>query len=291
VAGGFAKFFAFFVSFAAYSLWFHSWRFGLGLVLLILVHELGHVLEARRQGLPVTLPTFIPFLGAYVTHRQADAPWRGALIALAGPFVGGLGAATVWAVGSADNTIWLLVLANIGFLLNAFNLLPIGFLDGGTVFQSISLSRRGWIRYPNGIPVEAVHRTGSTPTSSPSSTCCSRRRVGGYAPQRDALADDTEGSSRPMTLSSTSGALGSIGQEFFAAEVVEDRPSGRLLLRVGTRAGRIAAVRARPRDRAALRGGWLGRRHGRRAGRDGGSQPRLPRGRRAIGGLRDRAAP
>jgi Zn-dependent protease len=156
VAGGFAKFFAFFVSFAAYSLWFHSWRFGLGLVLLILVHELGHVLEARRQGLPVTLPTFIPFLGAYGTHRQADAPWRGALIALAGPFVGGLGAATVWAVGSADNTIWLLVLANIGFLLNAFNLLPIGFLDGGTVFQSISLSRRGWIRYENGIPVEAV---------------------------------------------------------------------------------------------------------------------------------------
>ena len=73
VLGGFAKFFAFFVSFAAYSLWFHSWRFGLGLVLLILVHELGHFFEARRQGLPVTLPTFIPFFGAFVTHRQASA--------------------------------------------------------------------------------------------------------------------------------------------------------------------------------------------------------------------------
>lgn len=154
--GVFAKFFAFFVSFAAYSLWFHSWRFGLGLVLLILVHELGHFAEARRQGLPVTLPTFIPFFGAFVTHRQASAPWRGALIALAGPFVGGLGAAAVWAVGSAQDTIWLIVLANIGFLLNAFNLLPIGFLDGGTVFQAISQSRRGWIRFENGIPVEAV---------------------------------------------------------------------------------------------------------------------------------------
>jgi membrane-associated protease RseP (regulator of RpoE activity) len=62
----------------------------------------------------------------------------------------------VWAVGSAHNTIWLLVLANIGFLLNVFNLLPIGFLDGGAVFQAISQSRRGWIRYENGIPVEAV---------------------------------------------------------------------------------------------------------------------------------------
>lgn len=154
--GVFAKFFAFFVSFAAYSLWFHSWRFGLGFVLLILVHELGHVFEARRQGLHVTLPTFIPGFGAFVTHRQAATPWGGALIALAGPFVGGLGAAAVWAVGSADNAVWLVVLANIGFLLNAFNLLPVWILDGATVAQSISMSRRGWIRYENGVPVEAV---------------------------------------------------------------------------------------------------------------------------------------
>lgn len=153
----FAKFFAFFVSFAAYSFWFGSWEFGLGFVLLILVHELGHVFEARRQGLPVTLPTFIPFFGAFVTVRQGGiAPWRSALISLAGPFVGGLGAAAVWAVGSARDTVWLVVLANIGFLLNAFNLLPIGFLDGGTVFRAISESRRGWIRYENGVPVEAV---------------------------------------------------------------------------------------------------------------------------------------
>jgi Zn-dependent protease len=157
LAGGFAKFSAFFVSFAVYSLWFKSWQFGLGFVLLILVHELGHVVEARRQGVPVTLPTFIPFIGAFVTVRQGGiAPWRSALISLAGPFVGGLGAAAVWAAGSAQNTTWLVVLANIGFLLNAFNLLPIGFLDGGTIFRSISMSRRGWIRYENGIPVEAM---------------------------------------------------------------------------------------------------------------------------------------
>ena len=62
LAGGFAKFFAFFVSFAAYSLWFGSWQFGLGFVLLILVHELGHVIEARRQRLPVTFDLFDAFL-------------------------------------------------------------------------------------------------------------------------------------------------------------------------------------------------------------------------------------
>ena len=147
----------FLVSFLAFSLGFGDWRFGLGFVLLILVHELGHVAEARRQGLEVSLPTFIPFFGAYVKVRQANqSPWQNALISLAGPFAGGLGAAAVWAVGAARNAHWLIELAYIGFLLNAANLLPLGFLDGGTIFRSISLTwRRPGIRYENGIPVEA----------------------------------------------------------------------------------------------------------------------------------------
>jgi Zn-dependent protease len=153
----FVKFGTFFVSFAAYSFWFGSWKFGLGFVLLILVHELGHVFEARRQGVPVSLPTFIPFLGAFVTVQNAGlSPWRSALISLAGPFVGGLGATAVWAVGSAQSSTWLVVLANIGFLLNAFNLLPIGFLDGGTVWRAV---RETWdrpqIRFEDGVPVQA----------------------------------------------------------------------------------------------------------------------------------------
>jgi Zn-dependent protease len=158
LAGGFAKFAAFFVSFAAYSVWFGSWEFGLGFVLLILVHELGHVAEAKRQGLPVTLPTFIPFLGAYVTVRHAGVlPWRSALVSLAGPFVGGVGAAAVWAVGSARDITWLVVLANIGFLLNLFNLIPIGFLDGGAIWRAVSYTWQSpQIRYENGVPVEAL---------------------------------------------------------------------------------------------------------------------------------------
>ena len=142
----FVKFFAFFVSFAAYSFWFGSWQFGLGFVLLILVHELGHVAEARRQGVPVSLPTFIPFIGAFVTVRHAGLPpWRSALVSLAGPFVGGLGAAGVWAVGEARNTTRLVVLANIGFL------------DGGTVWRAVTDTwQRPRIRFENGVPVEAL---------------------------------------------------------------------------------------------------------------------------------------
>ncbi len=153
----FVKFGAFFVSFAAYSFWFGSWQFGLGFVLLILVHELGHVAEARRQGLPVSLPTFIPFLGAFVTVQHAQvAPYRRALVSLAGPLAGGLAAAAVWAYGSDHHIVWLVVLANLGFLLNAFNLLPIGFLDGGAVWRATTDTwRQPRIRYENGVPMEA----------------------------------------------------------------------------------------------------------------------------------------
>ena len=153
----FVKFGTFFVSFAAYSFWFGSWKFGLGFALLILVHELGHVAEARRQGVPVSLPTFIPFFGAFVTVQKAGlTPWRSALISLAGPFVGGLGAMVVWAVGSTQSSTWLVALANIGFLLNAFNLLPIGFLDGGTVWRAVTdIRQRPRIRFEDGVPIQA----------------------------------------------------------------------------------------------------------------------------------------
>jgi membrane-associated protease RseP (regulator of RpoE activity) len=154
----FGKFFAIFVSFALYSYLFRSWEFGLALVLLILVHEMGHFVEAKRQHVHVTLPTFVPFFGAFVTIRRAHlSPWGSALISLAGPFVGSIGAAVAWAASTLGDAQLLVAVANIGFLLNAFNLLPIGFLDGGSVARAIGQERRGWIRYEHGVPVEAVH--------------------------------------------------------------------------------------------------------------------------------------
>jgi Zn-dependent protease len=153
----FVKFFGFFISVAAYTLWFHSWTFALGFVLMILVHELGHAVEARRQGLEVSAPMFIPFIGAYVKIRHAGlTPWRNALISLAGPAAGGAAAGVVWAVGSARGSTMLVVLANIAFLLNAFNLLPIGFLDGGQIFRSMTEAwRMPVIRFEGGVPVQA----------------------------------------------------------------------------------------------------------------------------------------
>jgi Zn-dependent protease len=137
--GAFAiKFFGIFISVGAYALiW--GWKFGVGITLLILVHELGHYLEARRQGLHPALPTFVPFLGAYVTFRQANDPWQGARIALAGPFVGGLGALACWGVGEAYDSRLMLALAYTGFFLNLFNLIPLLPFDGGATVRAAKL--------------------------------------------------------------------------------------------------------------------------------------------------------
>jgi Zn-dependent protease len=154
----FFKFFGFFISVAAYSFWFKSWTFAFGFVLMILVHELGHAVEARRQGLQVSAPTFIPFLGAFVTIKHAGlSPWRSALISLAGPFAGGLAAAVVWGIGAYRGSNMLEVLANIAFLLNAFNMIPIGFLDGGQVLRAITEAwRMPVIRFEGNVPVQAL---------------------------------------------------------------------------------------------------------------------------------------
>jgi Zn-dependent protease len=125
------------VSVAAYA-WIWGWKFGAGFVLLLLVHEMGHVLELRRQGVPASAPLFIPFLGAVVGMKGLphDA-WKEARVALAGPILGSLGAAAVWVAGEALDSDLLIALAFTGFFLNLFNLLPIVPLDGGRAVAAV----------------------------------------------------------------------------------------------------------------------------------------------------------
>lgn len=142
--GAFAiKFFGIFISVGGYALiW--GWRFAVGFVLLILVHELGHYIEAKRQGLNPSIPVFIPFLGAYVAIKNAPFdPWRNLLVSAAGPILGGLGALGVWLAGEATDSRLLVALGYTGFMLNLFNLIPFRPLDGGFMWRSLKLLRYG----------------------------------------------------------------------------------------------------------------------------------------------------
>jgi len=125
------------VSVAAYA-WIWGWKFAVGFVLLMLVHEMGHVLELRRQGVPASAPLFIPFMGAVVGMKQMphDA-WREAQVALAGPILGSIGALVVWGIGEWTGSDLLIALAFTGFFLNLFNLLPVVPLDGGRAMAAV----------------------------------------------------------------------------------------------------------------------------------------------------------
>jgi Zn-dependent protease len=109
---------------------------------MILIHELGHFFEAKRQGLDVTLPMFVPFIGAFVLIKNSPLnPWRNALVALAGPAAGGLASTAFWGVGESMNSNLLRALAYVGFLVNLINLVPVGILDGGAVWRAIRVAR------------------------------------------------------------------------------------------------------------------------------------------------------
>lgn len=127
-----------FISMWAYALYW-GWRFAVGFVLLIFVHECGHLIAAKKVGLKVTTPAFIPFMGALITLKEAPRnAWIEAVVGIGGPFFGTLGAAACVGIYYLTNNPLFLALAYTGFFLNLFNLMPVGFLDGGRIVTALS---------------------------------------------------------------------------------------------------------------------------------------------------------
>jgi len=126
------------VSVAAYSLFF-GWWFAAGFVALLFVHEMGHVIALRREGIKASAPMFIPFMGAAIFSRSlGDNALAEARVGLAGPVLGSIGAAAVAVVGELTGSSLLIALAYFGFFINLFNLLPVIPLDGGRAAAAMS---------------------------------------------------------------------------------------------------------------------------------------------------------
>jgi Zn-dependent protease len=125
------------------SIWAYAlawgWMFALGFVLLLFVHECGHLIMARVFGLKVGAPVFIPFMGAFIALKEApkDA-WMEAWVGIGGPLLGSLGAAVCEILFLLTGNPLFRGLAYTGFFLNLFNLAPTGFLDGGRIVTALS---------------------------------------------------------------------------------------------------------------------------------------------------------
>jgi Zn-dependent protease len=126
------------ISIWAYAV-FWGWKFAVGFVLLIFVHEFGHLIAAKWCGLKVGAPVFIPFMGAFIALK--DAPrnaWIEAVVGIGGPLLGTIGAIGCIGIYHMTENPLFLALAYTGFFLNLFNLMPVGFLDGGRVVTALS---------------------------------------------------------------------------------------------------------------------------------------------------------
>jgi Zn-dependent protease len=126
------------VSVGAYSLLF-GWPFATGFVALLFVHEMGHVVQLRREGIKASAPMFVPFLGAVISARSLGASALAeARVGLAGPALGTIGAGTVALAAVLTHSHPLYALAYTGFFLNLFNLIPVIPLDGGRAMAAMA---------------------------------------------------------------------------------------------------------------------------------------------------------
>ena len=139
------KFLLSFVGFFAiyWAIW--GWKFGLGFAVAILIHEMGHYVAARRRGLKVDLPVFLPGLGAYVRwYAQGITLEALASIALAGPLFGLLTAVVCGVIAVVWHSTRFSALANVGAWVNLFNLTPVFGLDGAQATYALDRTQR-WL--------------------------------------------------------------------------------------------------------------------------------------------------
>lgn len=118
--------------------------FAIGLVVMLFIHEMGHLIAAKRKGLPVSAPLFIPFVGALVAMKRhpQDAVTE-AYIGYGGPLLGTIGATGAFILSMMVDYPVLYTIAYIGFFLNLINLLPVHPLDGGRI--SVAVTRWLWL--------------------------------------------------------------------------------------------------------------------------------------------------
>jgi len=119
--------------------WMFGWLFAVGFVILLFVHEMGHVIAAKWLGIPVSAPLFIPFLGAAIVMKQNPRDvWTEALMAYGGPLAGCIGSWICWGLALYMGEGWIMAVASVSFVLNIFNMIPVPPLDGGRICAAIS---------------------------------------------------------------------------------------------------------------------------------------------------------
>jgi Zn-dependent protease/CBS domain-containing protein len=130
-----------------YPTWGAGWAWGAGFAMAILLfasvllHELGHSLVAKAQGIQVNSITLFLFGGVAAIEQESKTPGQAFQVAIAGPLVSlflSLGLTLLSLILPAGTPFAVLAtnLAGLNLILGLFNLLPGLPLDGGQILKA-----------------------------------------------------------------------------------------------------------------------------------------------------------
>jgi Zn-dependent protease len=132
-----------FLAFIGFYAAIFGWRYGIGIAVSILIHEMGHYVDIKRRGLPAEAPVFIPGLMAYVRWDAMGVSLQTrAQISLAGPLAGWFAAGCCYLLYAQTGDMLWAALARTGAFINVLNLIPIPMLDGGQAVKALGLVER-----------------------------------------------------------------------------------------------------------------------------------------------------
>jgi len=132
---------SFFMLFATLGIYWALWGpiFAVIVIAMIVIHELGHFVAMKFNGLNPKPMMFIPFIGAYTAMEKMPADQAtDAWVSLAGPLVGGVTAAACYYYGVTTQNLFFVAAGSVGLILNLLQLIPAKPLDGGFVISAIN---------------------------------------------------------------------------------------------------------------------------------------------------------
>ena len=127
-----------------------GWELSIGIVLLTLIHEMGHAIAGIISQRKVPRIVFIPLLGGLTIYPgKVEDRDELAYLAFSGPLVGG-------ATGIITFLIWLYyparelwMMACVGLIINLFNLIPFSIFDGARILYATKrIDKTDWFDLP-----------------------------------------------------------------------------------------------------------------------------------------------